>query len=685
MDETRRCALTGCEVPIESVPGRPERRYCSAAHRAAARRARRAATAPVPAAASLGDSLPWLHAVQCDGSPPRHDAPGGSPSGGPVSGGRLPVAAPVAAGPTAPGGPGGRARSGSSSPLAGRRRALALVGAAGILAGGYAVVVVHDPAPSSPLPARSALPDADAWAARARVTLASLSEQLDVIAEAEQAWARTPESRRAGRPPAQIREMRAHRAELERQQVLLKVQLQDYGSLPEVRSEVVAAERMLRDAERALADAPPLSQRTPEQDATIAELTERRDRAQARLEDKRAELVSLEQDVAGAAARPLPEPAERTERVTERVFDVVDGENRPERPLDPIPPRPEVVAGREGQDGKPRADVDNSAPPDPLGPLDRKRGRDRDRGPVDAVGGAVGGVLAGDGEADDDGADDRGITAAVDDGGGTVSTVGDAAGSVADTVGDSAGTVGDVADSATGGALIGGGRRSDEGKPTRRAVPDPGPREAGPAVPAGPVAPVATPAAPAAQPPVRPPVARPRTVAPAMVPVLVSPAVEAVVERAIEQEAAASGGVPRHRAPTHAEVERHVVEKIQAGTATQGWSQPASSGEMPELAHAAAAAGGRSSGGFPGYGGAAGMMEAAVAYSGSTTTADDTDLGGDAGFVLDDAPDDDGRGDRPSDSRFEDSGSGDSGWGDSGSGDWASGVPGYDDSDDGTD
>ena len=34
-----RCALAGCETMIEQVPGKPARRYCSAAHRAAARRA----------------------------------------------------------------------------------------------------------------------------------------------------------------------------------------------------------------------------------------------------------------------------------------------------------------------------------------------------------------------------------------------------------------------------------------------------------------------------------------------------------------------------------------------------------------------------------------------------------------------------------------------------------------------
>ena len=49
-DGGRRCALPGCDVKIEIAGGRPERRYCTAAHRAAARRTRRAVHAQQRAA-----------------------------------------------------------------------------------------------------------------------------------------------------------------------------------------------------------------------------------------------------------------------------------------------------------------------------------------------------------------------------------------------------------------------------------------------------------------------------------------------------------------------------------------------------------------------------------------------------------------------------------------------------------
>src|SRR5919108_1224005 len=59
VESPRRCALPGCEELLEDIPGRPPRRYCSAAHRAAARQARRAA-AQQEQDARLAATLPWL-------------------------------------------------------------------------------------------------------------------------------------------------------------------------------------------------------------------------------------------------------------------------------------------------------------------------------------------------------------------------------------------------------------------------------------------------------------------------------------------------------------------------------------------------------------------------------------------------------------------------------------------------
>ena len=71
-------------------------------------------------------------------------------------------------------------------PIPRRRHALALLGVAGILAGGYAVTdVAPEPTPVQTAPEEAAAPDgaaADTWAQRATVALASVNRQLDTLA-----------------------------------------------------------------------------------------------------------------------------------------------------------------------------------------------------------------------------------------------------------------------------------------------------------------------------------------------------------------------------------------------------------------------------------------------------------------------------------------------------------------------
>ena len=66
----RQCALPGCDELIEVVPDRPERRYCTAAHRASARRARRAA-AQSEGDRRLAETLPWLREPETEPEPVR--------------------------------------------------------------------------------------------------------------------------------------------------------------------------------------------------------------------------------------------------------------------------------------------------------------------------------------------------------------------------------------------------------------------------------------------------------------------------------------------------------------------------------------------------------------------------------------------------------------------------------------
>uniref|UniRef100_UPI001BDC6EB0 hypothetical protein n=1 Tax=Pseudonocardia lacus TaxID=2835865 RepID=UPI001BDC6EB0 len=94
-NELTRCALAGCEELIEqSADGGPKRLYCSAAHRAAARKQRQVArtsgeetTAGVTAAAAapaIGDRAPA--AAPGDADPSDQDVSAGRPVGGSATG-----------------------------------------------------------------------------------------------------------------------------------------------------------------------------------------------------------------------------------------------------------------------------------------------------------------------------------------------------------------------------------------------------------------------------------------------------------------------------------------------------------------------------------------------------------------------------------------------------------------------
>lgn len=367
-DGGRRCALPGCDRTITTTAGRPERRYCTAAHRAAARRARRAAAQPEQPDGpdALAEALPWLRDAIGTGAARRTDV------GDPGDSGEPDAEPPADVTPAAPATE-ASSRSRDRRPMPRRRHALALLGVAGILAGGYAVTDAQPaPAPVRAAPEGEAVPDgavADTWAQRATVALASVNRQLDTLAQTEQEWQRLPGSGRAV-VPAPVAALAERRSVLQRRRATLQAQLDDYRSLRRTQQELGTSEQHLRAVETALADAPPRRRRTAEQEAAIAALEEQRDLRIRRRDVQRTELASLQDGVSTATRTPLPDDGAATAKVTDDVLEMVhNGGTEPARP-DPKPPRPEVVAGREAEDGKPRQEVGTSGPPDPRGPRD---------------------------------------------------------------------------------------------------------------------------------------------------------------------------------------------------------------------------------------------------------------------------------------------------------------------------
>lgn len=365
-DGGRRCALPGCDRTITITAGRPERRYCTAAHRAVARRARRAA---VPAGQPDGpdapaDALPWVRDAIGTGAARAGDP--GEPAAEPVRPGR-----PAEVTPAPDVASGSRARR----PTPRRRHALVLLGVAGILAGGYSVSVTDaapEPLPVQTAPEGTAAPDgavADTWAQRATVALASVNRQLDTLAQIEDEWRRLPGSGRAV-APAPVAALEERRSVLQRRRAILQAQLDDYRSLRRTEQELANSEQHLRAVETALAGAPPRRLRSAEQEAAITALEEQRDLRIRRRDVQRTELASLQDGVATATRAPLPDDGAVTAAITGAVMEMVhNGGTEPVRP-DPLPARPEVPAGREPGYGNPRQEVGTGGPPGPRGPRD---------------------------------------------------------------------------------------------------------------------------------------------------------------------------------------------------------------------------------------------------------------------------------------------------------------------------
>lgn len=503
-EPVRTCALDGCVETIGSVHGRPQRLYCSAAHRLAARRVRRAA------AQATGDdrateTLPWLREPGPAHVPVRPVRPaGGSPEGGRARRtGAAPGAAPVPARLCAP-----------RTPLR-HRRTLALIGATAVLLGGYALTTTPRSVDGAPAAQERT---ADEWASRARVTLTSLDEQLGTLASTERTWARSPHA--TGNDPAAVGQLRRQRDTLRQQRAALQSQLDAYASRPDAVDALAAADRQLAELDRIVAELPPPARRTTGQVAAATSLEEQRDLRARRRDACAEELEGIDDSVERARTAPLPEDRSRTDAVSGDVLALARGAEPPAP--EPSGPRqaPQVLAGgRETGGDRERDDVGTSGPPDPRGPVDETAPRaegpaggsgrgagsrpDGDRGaapraaaakagPGETLGGAVSDAADGvasltGGKSDDgrrpgrggtasrSGGDDRrqgpGSGARPGEADGPVRKIGAGAGAAARGVGDTAEGLGSAVDGLTGGGerrRSGGGgdadrRRSGDG------------------------------------------------------------------------------------------------------------------------------------------------------------------------------------------------------------------------------
>ena len=218
------------------------------------------------------------------------------------------------------------------------------------------------PAPVQPAPVRPPevpLPTGGTqWAMEARVVLASVHEQLDVLTEAEQAWNAMPEQRRAGELPASVRDLVDSKAGLEQQRAVLEADLAAWQALRQATESLEDTEEQLANVSRAMQ----LGGRT----AAGEQLREQQDMLARQRDAQREQLKGWSARMDAAVVDPLREPS-NVKPLAESVIAITEESSEPAEPAESDDSASTVVA-REPEADQPQSDDDpDDDPDDPSG------------------------------------------------------------------------------------------------------------------------------------------------------------------------------------------------------------------------------------------------------------------------------------------------------------------------------
>src|SRR5690606_19071340 len=240
-------------------------------------------------------------------------------------------------------------------------------------AGGASYFVTENVIPTTPTPlppqaADQPSMDADVWADQAEVVLASISSQLDAVAQAEASWLALPPDRRA-QEPAAIQALKERKALLEQQRATLMSQLEAFRALPERTAELTEAQAQLDAVERTLEESTTTAA-SPDYQEALRQLESQREMRRQQRDHAAKALTDLRNGVEQALSSPLPENKDETTPIVERVKAVIEGKPDPAQKDDDQQHKPadkgDPVTGPRREDGdEGRGDVGTTAPPDP--------------------------------------------------------------------------------------------------------------------------------------------------------------------------------------------------------------------------------------------------------------------------------------------------------------------------------
>jgi hypothetical protein len=219
------------------------------------------------------------------------------------------------------------------------------------------------PAPPAPAPALAPVqPEVPSlpvggtqWATEARVVLASVHQQLDVLAEAEQAWAALPAERRAEEMPAPVRELVDSRARLEQQRAVLEADLAAWRALQQATASLEDTEAQLANVSRAL--------QLGGQTAAGEQLDKQRDMLLRQRDAQREQLAGWTARMDAAVVDPLREPPD-VKPLAESVIAMTEEPPAPAEPAESADSASAVVVAREPEADQPQIDDAPDGDPD---------------------------------------------------------------------------------------------------------------------------------------------------------------------------------------------------------------------------------------------------------------------------------------------------------------------------------
>ncbi|QYN41040.1 hypothetical protein K1T35_47720 (plasmid) [Pseudonocardia sp. DSM 110487] len=162
------------------------------------------------------------------------------------------------------------------------------------------------------------------WPARAQATIASLSRQLEIVAQTEQAWGAFAARRDGDTPrPAALELLLGRKTLLMQQRTVLESEMVTWGAIAPAAADLADYDQQLADLDQQLTGVVPQPP-SAAHEASLRSLREQRDAVATRRDAKYEELVLLQSAAQDTRDRPLPDARDLTLPLATEVIKAIN-------------------------------------------------------------------------------------------------------------------------------------------------------------------------------------------------------------------------------------------------------------------------------------------------------------------------------------------------------------------------